>query len=287
MVNLVDSDATSIVGNLAELTQGLDKAVADSKADPEDKPDTRQRQDDSDKIPAKLRGKSLDEIVDMYQNLESAHGRMANDLGQQRTLTDRLLGLKRDEDLQRGGAKTPKVEVTSAELLEKPTEALERFSSARETALVQNLNDRLAQVERATVEAVFTSKHPDAQQIANSTEFRAWVQKSRIRQRTAGFAARGDFGAADDLLTEWKDNQSRRTEDKEVTNQRKDNLAAARRATLETGAETGGEDSGRGKDGRQYSRAALMKLRTEDPEKYYSDDYQNVILQAYAEGRVK
>lgn len=286
MVTLVDNDATSIVGNLDELVKGLDSAVVDSKTTP-DKRVVDDKHGNDDKIPAKLRGKSLDEIVDMYQNLESAHGRMANDLGTQRQLTDRLLGLKREEDLERGGAKPAKVQVSSAELLEKPTEALERFSSAREASLVKDLNDRLAQVERATVEAVFSSKHPDAQQVANSPEFREWVQQSRIRQRSAAMAARGDFGAADDLLTEWKDTQSRKTEDTRVNAQRKDNLDAARRATLETGAETGGGDSERGKDARTYSRAALMKLRTEDPEKYYSDDYQNVILQAYAEGRVK
>lgn len=284
-VTLVDSDTTSVVGNLDELTTSLDEAVLGNRKT-EDKTQKVEAADD-EKLPAKMRGKSLDEVVEMYQNLEREHGRVVNDLGTQRSLTDRLLGLKRDEDLQRGGAKPPKVEVSSAELLEKPTEALERFSSARESALVQNLNDRLAQVERATVEAVFSSKHPDAQQTANSPEFRAWVAESRTRQRTAGMAARGDFGAADDLLTEWKDIQSRKTKDTDVDTQRRGNLDAARRASLESGAETGGEDSGRGKDNRIYSRAAIMKLKVEDPAKYESDEYQNIILQAYAEGRVR
>ena len=281
MNQVVDVAATP--GNLSKIEADLSEAVVARGLSGDTKVETKEEKSE-EFLPEKLRGKSLKDIAEMYQNLESAHGRMANDLGTQRQLTDRLLDLKRAEDLGRNNGNTApkKVEVSPAELLDKPTEALDRFVSAREAPLVKQVEDRLNQVEAKLMESQFMNRHPDVNNIAKSAEFNAWVAESRTRQRAAAFAARGDFGAADDLLTEFK--LTRKTEATKVD--QKGNLEAARAASLESGASKA--DGATAKTGgKTYSRADLMRLRIEKPETYYSDDYQAEILQAYADGRVK
>src|SRR6266403_1281764 len=157
MTSLVDV-AIEVPGNLDTIEAQLRDAVTTSKT--QDVKTTKTVDDTvDDEIPVKLRGKSLTEIADMYRNLEAAHGRMANDLGAQRQLSDRLLELKRSDDL---GQNTPpkkpeKVSVTAADLLEKPTEALERFADSREAAVVAQVIDRLNRVEAALVQREFAA----------------------------------------------------------------------------------------------------------------------------------
>lgn len=282
-------DVAHTPGNLAQIEKDLSEAVvARGLADTKVVDDKKTVSDDNDGfLPEKLRGKSIKDIADMYQNLESAHGRMANDLGTQRQLTDRLLDLKRAEDLGRnnGNNQPKKVDITPSELLERPTEALEKFVSARETPLVRQVEDRLNQVEARLMENQFMGRHPDVNTVAKSAEFNSWVAESRTRQRAAALAARGDYGAADDLLSEFK-NRQQQTGTSKVADQ-KGNLEAARAASLESGASKSEGGGGKATTGKQYSRADLMRLRIEKPETYYSDEYQNEILQAYADGRVK
>lgn len=284
MTSLVDV-AIEVPGNLDTIERELRDAVTNSKTQ-ETKPKTADETVD-DEIPVKLRGKSLTEIADMYRNLEAAHGRMANDLGAQRQLSDRLLELKRNDDL---GQNTPpkkpeKVNVTAADLLEKPTEALERFADSREAAVVAQVNDRLNRVEAALVQREFAAKHPDANTVAQSPEFIDWVKASPVRQRAANAAVQGHFGAADDLLTEFKAIKPVKVV-KEEDDKQKDNLDAARNASLDGGG-AGGPDPGNKKSGKVYSRSDLMRLRIEKPETYYNEDFQQEITIAYAQGRVK
>jgi hypothetical protein len=131
MSSLVDI-AEDTPGNLTSLEADLTAAVTASQSEPVKAAPVGTTTSQTSALPEKLRGKSLEDIANMYVNLESTYGRMANDLGQQRKLTDRLLDLKRVEDL---GKQQPKaVEVSTSEFLEKPTETLEKFVSSREAA---------------------------------------------------------------------------------------------------------------------------------------------------------
>lgn len=289
MTTLVD--VVSEDGNLADLDKEIAEAAAARRAAAGgETKQTDTKQGDELVLPAKLRGKSLAELAEMYQNLESEHGRMGNELGNMRQLADRLLEVKRAEDLGRAtnGTKTAKVEVSAAELLEKPTEALDRYTSSRESAIESRIADRLTRIEQNVLASQFNSRHPDADTTAKSSEFTTWVKQSRVRQRAAASAAAGDYAAADDLLTEFK---TQRDADARAKNHQQDNkgadLEGARKASLESGASKAGAGSERQTTGKIFSRTAIMKLKLTDPEKYYSDEYQGEIMQAYAEGRVK
>lgn len=283
MSSLVDIAEDNTPGNLSSLEADLTSAVTASSSEPAKAAPAETPQASS--LPEKLRGKSLEDIAHMYVNLESTYGRMANDLGQQRKLTDRLLDLKRSEDL---GKQQPKVEVSTSEFLERPTETLEKFVSTREAAIKETYDSRIAQLEGSLAQQRFEQKHSDGISLANDPAFVAWVQKSKIRTKAAQAAFNGDWTSADELLTEYKEQigtPAAKVVDVKDPAAAEEAMKAARAAGLDTSGS--GSDGSNKASGKVYRRADLMKLRIEKPDTYYDEGFQAEILRAHAEGRVK
>jgi len=231
-----------------------------------------------DDIPVKLRGKPLNEVYRMYRDLESDRGRLANDLGVQRQISDRLINLKRGDDLQHYTPPAQAAQIRTAaaspdELLQDPSGTVDKIVGPRLDQVREDLNKRLASLEVSLAQGRLLAKHPDYLEYPQNQEFVDWVKESQLRQRVAALAAQGDTQAIDDLLTEYK-SRAKPAQD--------DNLEAARNAGLEG---TSSQKSASG--GRVYSRAALMKLRIEKPDTYADPAFQAEITRAYAEGRVK
>lgn len=283
-VTALEKDLTEAIHSQQQSAklQSSQKGEASRKAEEQDS-------SDSAHIPDKLRNKSVEEIAEMYRNLESAYGRMANDLGSQRKLTDQLLELKRSEDLRSNGQTVPKPEVNSTELLDDPTSALDKYFEARLAQLQAQSNEKLSSIESKLGAAEFARKHGDVSVYGNDPDFIQFINATQYRMNRASQAANGDYEAADELLSEFKDLQSRRNpkptketieevHDPEVTS----HLEAARKAGLENSGNSGSKPSGK-----VYSRAALMRLRLEKPDMYYDDAFQAEITRAYEEGRVK
>lgn len=227
-------------------------------------------------------------LAESYSNLESSYGRMANDLGHQRKLTDRLLDLKRETDLQQQQPPKPPA-LKGDELLENPSEALDRYLAAREAQRESPAVSRVQQLEAQMAAQALISKHPDYQTVASEPEFLAWVQASPYRARLgAQVAQQQDWVAADELLTEYKDRKRSQAPAPQQTQQKpqaneQELLDQARKA----GLEGSGGGSGSGKSGKVYRRADLLELKLRKPEVYYDEQFQAEILKAYAEGRVK
>lgn len=285
MLNVVDDDAGS--GNLSDLTKSLQEEAASlaSGASNQAPPAAagNDANDDVD-IPEKFRGKSAKEIVEAYKQLESQYGRMSNDLGQQRAITDRILNLRRESDLNQNGAgvtqaQVPKIKAT--DLAEDPTGSIEKVVKATIASRDAENEQKALEQARQAAAARLVRDHPDYQDFVNNAEFSAWIGASPSRQRVAAAVTAGDFDAGNDLLTEYKEHK------KKMSSQTDDNkrLEAARSASLESGNR--GNSEGTPKGGRVYSRADLLRLQMTDPEKYYSEDFQAVIMKAYAEKRVK
>lgn len=282
--NLVDDSTAG--GSLSDIENDL-KAASASRSAPNDK-STKGKQTvttdevDDEVLPAKLRGKSKREMAEMYQNLESTYGRMANDLGVQRKLTDVVLGLKREDDLSKNGG-SKKVTIKSDELLENPTEALERFQAPRDAENEQ----RIQRLETQLKAQAFVAQHSDYESIGKDPKFAEWIAQSPTRVRAAQSAQAGDWGSASDLLTEFKaQRDANTTDDEELEAEEVEEkpLEKARKAGLESSSQG---SSGARKVGKIFKRADLMKLHVERPDVYYSEDMQAEIVAAYAEGRVK
>lgn len=291
MPNLADliveeSTDAATPGDSNRARRAVAEAVATGSASTDTTSAAPATTEDDSFLPEKFRGKSKKELWEAYQNLESSNGRMANELGTQRQLTDRLLDLKRGEDLRRNTPTKPsKPEVSTTDILEKPAETLDRVLSEREAALEARYTERLRNLEIGMAQERFRARHSDFQSVIADKDFQSWVQSSPIRLRAAAAANQGDWTIATELLDEWKGRpqSAPRTEATRATPT--SDVAGARRATLETSGSTGGEVSVA--KGKQYTRADLMRWRIEDPESYYDEANQVEILKAYHEGRVR
>lgn len=271
-------------GNLNDLTKSLAEEAATLTAAAQPTPPAKEKEQTvEDEVPEKFKGKSVKEIVESYKNLESQLGRMANDLGQQRVLTDRLLNLKRESDLSANGGTPRKAEIPqikATDLADNPSEAINKVVEARLAAREQETATQSAELARQAAAARLIADHPDYQQYVNNSEFMNWVQGSALRRSAAQRAQQGDFDEGNALLTEFKEHKKGVSKQNEETN-----LEGARKASLESGSRGNAETGAKG--GKTYKRVDLIKLRMEDPDRYYSDEFQSVIMKAYSEGRVK
>ena len=282
MASIVDVD--NAPGNLEELEKNLSEAVAAQQAEtetsdkPKEDPEKVEPTNDDDPLTGtKFEGKGIEELLDSYNNLQSAYGRMANDLGTQRKLTDRLLDLKRDEDLEQN---TPEpIKVDTSELLDDPTKALDAYVASREARIRHEYDERLNQFEQQLVTDKFMTKHPDFMELGQSEEFREWAQATPVRNRVAQAAAQGDFDAADALLTEYK---ALAPDLKKAPLPDSDGVAEAKKIALESANQSGDANTGK-----MYRRADLIDLKINKPHVYGDPAFQQEILKAYAEGRVR
>jgi hypothetical protein len=147
MASIVDVDNTP--GDVEGLEKSLAEAVTADKR-PEDQKTNKMEPSEASQDPlkgTKFEGKGIEEILDSYNNLQSAYGRMANDLGTQRKLTDQLLDLKRDNDLQSNAQQDSLPKVDPAQLLDDPTQALDGYLAEREARNQRMYDERLAQME--------------------------------------------------------------------------------------------------------------------------------------------
>jgi hypothetical protein len=212
----------------------------------------------------------------MYKNLEQHGGRLANQVGQQQAAINELLAAKRQKDLGDNGAS---LEVSATELLEDPTEAIDRLVSDRTKKFLAPIEQRLAQQEQNLALNRFQSTHEDYEEVTASPEFREWANKTSLRKYLTTQAAAGNWDSANSLVTEFKD--SRPSKQQQEGNKQ---LDEANRVTLESSRTAA--DQGRTVSGKRYKSSDLMALRINNPDAYEKPEFAAEIERAYREGRV-
>jgi len=233
-------------------------------------------------VPEKFQGKSFEDVVDMYRNLEKDYGRKGNEIGELRKLTDELLQL----EIQQKRNATERVATKEEEVLsdddwfsspKKATDKyLEKSGLARE---VQELKEKLSSRDREEAHKAFLEKHPDYMDLAQNTGFQEFVTASKYRTDLAKKADQYDYEAANELFDLYKAISPNLGATEDSGNDKANRQEARKKATLEG---TGTRNKGTKK---VYRRADLIKMKMQDPDRYNS--MQDEIMQAYSEGRVK
>jgi len=282
---LVDTISENKPGDLDKLRQDLAGAAGQSQETSRQ----QEQQLESDE-PEKYRGKSRTEVIEMHRNAERKIGQSGNELGQYKQLTDQLLDLKRRDDLAKGGAEAeeeeePLPEITQTEILDDPDAAIGRAIDARLNRAERKKERQAEETQEAKLQTAFAQRHPDANEIVQDPEFQEFVTGSPSRQMLATAALNtGNLYAANVLLDEWKARTSSASDEVTKESDGDTNIDAARKATtLSTGASTASDAP----TGKVYSRLDLIRLKLTDPEAYGSEAFQQEIMRAYADGRVK
>ena len=224
-------------------------------------------------LPDKFRGKSTEDIVKSYTQLEQEFGRRNNEVGELRKLTDELLSLQLSEKEKET---LPDYELDVDSLLDNPQEAISRA--------VEN-HPKFKQFEEAQrttstnqAKASFQEKHPDWQDLVNSQDFAGWIQESAVRSNMYQKANTDyDYAVGDELFTTYKALRGQTiAADTETKN------SNAKQALQKASVEKG---SSQGTTKKVYRRADLINLKLSNPAKYAAMEPE--IMKAYNEKRVR
>lgn len=258
----------------------------------------RQEEDDT---PAKYRGKSAAELLQVIRDQESHIGRQAHEVGTLRQLADRALALT-NSDQSRTAVDNPGNEdqLDAGNFYDDPQGAVTR-ATERATAPVVG---RLEQLERAEQQRTFLAQHPTAMQDTTDPDFVAWVTSNKARTRLAhqaiGNKNAPNFELAGDLWELWEERRAevaaRAATDTPAPNL-EDPQAEQRTPTpkapsvpkppvlLRGGSDNG--PSGGSTNARVFSRTKLLKMQIEKSDDYWDPEFQAELRQAYVEKRVK
>lgn len=233
---------------------------------------------ESSEIPSKFAGKSTEEIIDSYTNLEKELGRKAQEVGELRKLSDSFLQAEVARTKQNPQDNTPlETKDNDVDFFDDPNKAVNNMIENHPK--FQEFQQFQAQQAQAGAEARLKQTHPDFTDVIKDTAFQEWVQDSPIRMQMFQAADAYNFDAANELLTNWKDRSMI-----SKTQQVKEKAEVERKEALKAGTAESRTSSGSSKGGKTYRRADLIRLKMENPSRYES--LQDEIYNAYAEGRV-
>lgn len=257
--------------------------------------------DAEDDVPEELKGKTPAQLAKMYRDAHTLIGRQGHELAEFRKKADLLIQaslaqLQQKKKEEPAAEKKPELDET--DFFAKPKEAIQR--AIEEHPLVKELAAKFGNVEkekaieRATANTQrFNQAHPDAAQIMQDPEFRAWVQASSVRMGLLQRAhTRFDFDAGDEVFGTWKAlkavKKAPEASDEEKAADAARVLAARRQKLKDAKTPTGGNAApAAGNPGAKkiYRRADVLKLMEENPDRY--EQLAPEIEMAYREGRVR
>lgn len=227
-------------------------------------------------VPEKYAGKTLEEVIEMHQNVEKALGRQGQELGSQRKMIQDLLA----QQSQGTATAEPTEEPVNFEdqFYEDPANAVK--SVIENDPNIQELKKANAEATKAAALAQVEASHPDFMDIVQDGKFLEWVGGSEIRKELFRNAHNYDVNSANELFGTWKQ-LSMIAKTEEVKKEQKKSREKQMRQTSSESSTSGASVGGK----KVYRRADLIQLQMTDPNRYAM--MQDEIQSAYAEGRVK
>lgn len=226
-------------------------------------------------IPEKYQGKSVEELVQMHQELEKFSGKQSTEVGELRSVVDSYIQTQLAQ--QAPQQQQYKDDGEDVDFFVDPQTAVNRA--------IDN-HPKIRQAEAAAFEnhkqaalGQLQSKHPDMEQILRDPKFAEWIKGSKVRTQLFVQADQMyDYDSANELFDLWKERNNVAKQTASVEKQ-------ARKNTLKSANTGNARGTAEGSRRKIYRRADIIKLMKTDPERYQS--MSDEILKAYAEGRVK
>ena len=255
----------------AEMQQAAE-AEAGDKA-PEPAPEATEGHNESPAIPDKFQGKSQEDVIKSYQQLESEFGRRGSEIAELRKLTDQLLELNTPK--AEAPETTPAVDVDT--LLEDPQQAIKKVIENDET--IKALRESQVQNAVAADKQVFETAHPNYTDTLNDQVFQEWVMKNPLRQEALVRANNQyDYATAKALFDDYAETHGAKVEQAEEKRN-----TTARKAAQAAVTEEGGNIQQNSKR-KVFKRTELIHLKITNRAKY--DSMIDEIHDAYARGDV-
>jgi len=225
-------------------------------------------------VPEKYRGKSVEDLVQMHQELEKFSGKQSTEVGELRKVVDDYI--QTQLSIQQAPQKQQQ-EYDDVDFFVDPQNAVNRAIDNHPK--IREAEAYTKQARQQATLAQLKSKHPDMESILQDAKFAEWIKGSKVRTQLFVQADQGyDYDAADELFSLWKERASVAQQTANVEKQ-------ARKNTLKSASTGNARGTAEGSRKKVYRRADIIKLMRTDPERYQS--LSDELLKAYAEGRVR
>ena len=226
-------------------------------------------------VPEKYQNKSVEELVQMHQELEKFSGKQSTEVGELRKVVDSYIQTELSN--QPAPQQQQQQDENDVDFFVDPQNAVNRAIDNHPK--IKEAEAYTQQYKQQATLAQLKANHPEMDTILQDPKFAEWIKGSKVRTKLFVEADQGyDYDSADELFTLWKERN-------QVVQQTAQAEKAARKSAVKSATTGNARGTAEGSRRKVYRRADIIKLMKTDPDRYnaLSDE----ILQAYAEGRVK
>ena len=209
-------------------------------------------------LPEKYRGKSVEDLVQMHQELEKFSGKQSTEVGELRKLVDdhiqtQLVAQQAPQQQQQFD------DEDDVDFFVDPKTAVSRAIDNH-----PKIREAQAYTEQAKKQATLAQlqqNHPDMEAVLQDPKFAEWIKGSKVRTQLFVQADQGyDYDAANELFSLWK-------EKNQVVQQTAQAERAARKSAVKSANTGNARGTGEGSRKKVYRRADIIKLMRTDPER--------------------
>jgi hypothetical protein len=266
------SRATLIDERQEEETETVDQL---DTQDTVETPEEEQPQQEPE-LPEKYKGKSVEDLVQMHQELEKFSGKQSTEVGELRKIVDDHIQTQLSTQ-QAPQQQQQFDDEDDVDFFVDPKSAVSRAIDNHPK--IKEAEAYTQQYKQQATLAQLKSSHPEMEQILQDPKFAEWIKGSKVRTQLFVQADREyDYDAANELFSLWKERN-------QVVQQTAQAEKVARKSAIKSANTGNARGTGEGTRKKVYRRADIIKLMRTDPERYQS--LSDELLKAYAEGRVK
>jgi hypothetical protein len=265
------SRATLIDERLEEDTETTDELDIENTVET---PQEEEQPQPEPELPEKYRGKSVEDLVQMHQELERFTGKQSTEVGDLRKVVDDYISSQAQLSQP-----APEVQQQDEEVdfFVDPQTAVARAIDNHPK--IKEAQEYTEQAKKQAALAQLQHQHPDMESVLQDPKFAEWIQGSKIRTQLFIRADQEyDYDAASELFSNWKE----RTQ---VVKQTAEVEKASRKNAIKSASTGNARGTGEETRKKVYRRADIIKLMQSDPDRYMA--LQSEIMAAYADGRVK
>lgn len=237
----------------------------------------QEEQPQEPEVPEKYRGKSVEDLVQMHQELEKFSGKQSTEVGELRKVVDNYIQTQLSQQQAPQQQQHNGDEDDDVDFFVDPKTAVSRAIDNHPK--IREAQAYTQQYKQQATLAQLKSSHPEMEQILQDPKFAEWIKGSKVRTQLFVQADQAyDYDAAHELFSLWKERN-------QVVQQTAQAEREARKSAVKSANTGNARGTSEGSRKKVYRRADIIKLMRTDPERYQS--LSDELLKAYAEGRVR
>jgi hypothetical protein len=228
-------------------------------------------------VPEKYQGKSVEDLVQMHQELEKFSGKQSTEVGELRKVVDDYIQTQLSDQQAPQQQQQQDDNDDDVDFFVDPKTAVSRAIDNHPK--IKEAQAYTQQYKQQATLAQLKSSHPEMEQILQDPKFAEWIKGSKVRTQLFVQADQQyDYDAAHELFSLWKERN-------QIVQQTAQAEKAARKSSVKTASTGNARGTAEGSRRKVYRRADIIKLMRTDPERYQS--MSDELLKAYSEGRVR